>query len=313
MWWRSCALALVVAVFPHVADAQDTSKEQSQAELDAEAFEESDLVGRFWDLSQDQKRGIFDLRTFQPNFILPAHYSSDTNEQPMSPSRGPATPLESYQPTEVKLQLSLRTKLFENLVFGGDVWVAYSQTSLWQAWNSDDSSPFRSTDYKPEVFYILPWQDEWDFIPGDARIRFAKAGFAHESNGQRKPDSRSWNYVYFGGAVEWGPVVWESTWKQRVNETGDNDDNPDLIRFRGNFENTLSWRNSLSTYSLTRITRELSWDRGSWRLDFTHPLNSEKPDGLRFYIQIFSGYGETLLDYNHRQNRIGIGFLLLNI
>ncbi|WP_339880207.1 phospholipase A [Pseudidiomarina gelatinasegens] len=313
MWLRSCALALIVLVFPHIADAQDTSKEQSQAELDAEAFKESDLVGRFWDLNQDQKRGIFDLRTFQPNFILPAHYSSDTNEQPMSPSRGPATPLESYQPTEVKLQLSLRTKLFENLVFGGDVWVAYSQTSLWQAWNSDDSSPFRSTDYKPEVFYILPWQDEWDFIPGDARIRFAKAGFAHESNGQRKPDSRSWNYVYFGGAVEWGPVVWESTWKQRVNETGDNDDNPDLIRFRGNFENTLSWRNSLSTYSLTRITRELSWDRGSWRLDFTHPLNSEKPDGLRFYIQIFSGYGETLLDYNHRQNRIGIGFLLLNI
>ncbi|RWU09656.1 phospholipase [Pseudidiomarina gelatinasegens] len=313
MWWRSFALVLVIAVFPHVAGAQDTSKEQSQAELDAEAFKKSDLVGRFWDLSQDQKRGIFDLRTFQPNFILPAHYSSDTNEQPMSPSRGPGTPLESYQPTEVKLQLSLRTKIFENLMFGGDVWVAYSQTSLWQAWNSDDSSPFRSTDYRPEVFYILPWQDEWDFIPGDARIRFAKAGFAHESNGQRKPDSRSWNYVYFGGAVEWGPVVWESTWKQRVNETGDNDDNPDLIRFRGNFENTLSWRNSLSTYSLTRITRELSWSRGSWRLDFTHPLNSEKPDGLRFYIQIFSGYGETLLDYNHRQNRIGIGFLLLNI
>ncbi|WP_417685795.1 phospholipase A [Pseudidiomarina gelatinasegens] len=313
MWWRSCALALVVAVFPHVADAQDTSKEQSQAELDAEAFEESDLVGRFWDLSQDKKRGIFDLRTFQPNFILPAHYSSDTNEQPMSPSRGPGTPLESYQPTEVKLQLSLRTKIFENLMFGGDVWVAYSQTSLWQAWNSDDSSPFRSTDYRPEVFYILPWQEEWDFIPGNARIRFAKVGFGHESNGQRKPDSRSWNYVYFGGAVEWGPVVWESTWKQRVNETGDNDDNPDLIRFRGNFENRLSWRNSLSTYSLTRVTRELSWDRGSWRLDFTHPLNSEKPDGLRFYIQIFSGYGETLLDYNHRQNRIGIGFLLLNI
>ncbi|WP_417659917.1 phospholipase A [Pseudidiomarina sp.] len=313
MWWRSCAVALVVAAFSHVAYAQDTSTEQSQEELDAEAFKESDLVGRFWDLGQDQKRGIFDLRTFQPNFILPAHYSSDTNEQPMSPTRGPGTPLESYQPTEVKLQLSLRTKLFENLVFGGDVWVAYSQTSLWQAWNSDDSSPFRSTDYKPEVFYILPWQDEWDFIPGNARIRFAKAGFAHESNGQRKPDSRSWNYVYFGGAVEWGPVVWESTWKQRVNETGDDDDNPDLIRFRGNFENRFSWRNALSTYSLTRITRELSWDRGSWRLDFTHPLNSEKPDGLRFYIQIFSGYGETLLDYNHRQNRIGIGFLLLNI
>ncbi|RUO47847.1 phospholipase A [Pseudidiomarina donghaiensis] len=298
--------------------AQDTSENavnnpQAEVELDAEAFAETDLIGRFWELGEDQKRGIFDLRTFHPNFILPVHYSSNPNEQPSSPTRGPGTPFENLQPNEVKLQLSLRTKLVEDILLDGDIWVAYSQTSLWQAWNSDDSSPFRSTNYKPEVFYVMPWKEKWDFIPGDATVRFAKAGLAHESNGQRKPDSRSWNYIYFGGAVEWGPVIWETTWKQRVNEVGDDDDNPDLVRYRGNFENRFSWRNNLSTYSLTRITRELSWDKGSWQLDFTHPLNSDKPDGLRFYIQFFSGYGETLLDYNHRQNRIGIGFLLLNI
>lgn len=298
--------------------AQDTSEKTvndapREVDLNADSFSETDLIGRFWELGEDQKRGIFDLRTFHPNFILPAHYSSNPNEQPSSPTRGPGTVFDNLQPNEVKLQLSLRTKLVEDILLDGDIWVAYSQTSLWQAWNSDDSSPFRSTNYKPEVFYVMPWKEKWDFIPGDARVRFAKAGVAHESNGQRKPDSRSWNYIYFGGAVEWGPVIWETTWKQRVNEVGDNDDNPDLVRYRGNFENRFSWRNNLSTYSLTRITRELSWDKGSWQLDFTHPLNSDKPDGLRFYIQFFSGYGETLLDYNHRQNRIGIGFLLLNI
>lgn len=257
---------------------------------------------------------MFQLRTYRPNFLLPIHHSSNINTQPQSPTRGPSEPLDSYKPNEVKLQISLRTKLFENLLLpNADLWVSYSQVSLWQAWNSDDSSPFRSTNYNPDVFYILPWSDEFDFIPGDARIRFAKVGFAHESNGQTKPDSRSWNYFHFGGAIEWGNVLWETTWKQRVNEVGDEDDNPDLVRFRGNFENQISWRNQLSTYSLTRKTREFSWDRGSWQLDFTHPVNSNKPDGLRFYIQFFSGYGETLIDYNHRQNRIGIGFLLLNI
>ncbi|MFC0446298.1 phospholipase A [Pseudidiomarina halophila] len=282
--------------------------------LNSEEFNEEDLVARFWELDEEHKRGVFQLRTYRPNFLLPIHHSSNINTQPQSPTRGPSEPLESYKPNEVKLQISLRTKLFENLLLpNADLWVSYSQVSLWQAWNSDDSSPFRSTNYNPDVFYILPWSDKFDFIPGDARIRFAKVGFAHESNGQTKPDSRSWNYFHFGGAIEWGDVLWETTWKQRVNEVGDEDDNPDLIRFRGNFENQISWRNQLSTYSLTRKTRELSWDRGSWQLDFTHPVNSSKPDGLRFYIQFFSGYGETLIDYNHRQNRIGIGFLLLNI
>lgn len=315
MWMRSVLFASATLLFSCVATAQDVSEREPEPDqsLDAEAFVSTDLIGRFWELGKDQKRGIFDLRTFHPNFILPAHYSSSVNRQPSSPTRGPGTPLENYQPTEVKLQLSLRTKIFEDILLDGDIWVAYSQASLWQAWNSNESSPFRSTNYKPEVFYVLPWKEKWDFFPGNARVRFAKAGFAHESNGQREPDSRSWNYFYVGGAAEWGPVIWESTWKQRVNETGDDDDNPDLVRYRGNFENRFSWRNSLSTYSLTRITREFSWDKGSWQFDFTHPVNSDKPDGLRFYIQFFSGYGETLLDYNHRQNRIGIGFLLLNI
>ncbi|RZQ55763.1 phospholipase [Pseudidiomarina tainanensis] len=312
MWMRKASLIALLLVTPLVYGQDLTDAEQEQA-IDAESFKEIDLIGRFWELGEEQKRGIFELRTFNPNFILPVHHSSDINTHPSSPSRGAGTTLESHKPNEVKLQLSLRTKLLEDLLLDGDLWVAYSQTSLWQAWNSEDSSPFRSTNYKPEVFYILPWKDKWDFLPGDAEVRFAKAGLAHESNGQRKPDSRSWNYIYFGGAAEWGPVIWESTWKQRINETGDDDDNPDLVRYRGNFENRFSWRDSLSTFSLTRITRELSWDKGSWQFDFTHPVNSSKPDGLRFYIQFFSGYGETLLDYNHRQNRIGFGFLLLNI
>lgn len=306
----SLAIWSVTPVFAQdVSDAKD--KEEG---VTPEEFVSDDIVGRFWELGEDQKRGIFQLRTYQPNFLLPVHHSSDINVQPESPTRGPSDPLDSYKPNEVKLQISLRTKLFEDFLLpNADLWVSYTQKSLWQAWNHDDSSPFRSTNYNPDVFYIVPWSEDFDFIPGDARVRFAKVGFAHESNGQTKPSSRSWNYFHFGGAIEWGDLLWETTWKQRVNETGDDDDNPDLVRYRGNFENKLSWRNDLSTYSVTRITREFSWDRGSWQVDFTHPVNSDKPDGLRFYIQFFSGYGETLLDYNHRQNRIGFGFLLLNI
>ena len=33
-------------------------------------------------------------------------------------------------------------------------------------------------------------------------------------------------------------------------------------------------------------------------------------DGLRWYLQAFSGYGQTLLDYNFRQTSVGAGLAL---
>lgn len=302
-----CFFTCAVISLPSFAQATEQLDEQ------VELIDDFDLIGTFWELSEEQKRGTFHLRTYKPNFILAAHHTSNINKQPNSPSRGPSEPIDSYKPNEVKLQISLRTKIMEDLLLpNADLWVSYTQTSLWQMWNPSDSAPFRSTDYNPDIFYIVPVTQEWDFLPGDARVRFAKVGFAHESNGNRRPDSRSWNYLHFGGAAQLGDFIWDSTFKQRINEVGDDDDNPDLVRYRGTFENRLAWINDTHTYSLTRVSRDLSVHRGSWQFDFTMPFNSNQPDGLRFYVQIFSGYGETLLDYNHRQNRIGVGVLLLN-
>jgi phospholipase A1/A2 len=39
-------------------------------------------------------------------------------------------------------------------------------------------------------------------------------------------------------------------------------------------------------------------------------VDSDEPAGLRWYVQVFSGYGETLLDYNHRQTTLSLGLSL---
>ena len=48
--------------------------------------------------------------------------------------------------------------------------------------------------------------------------------------------------------------------------------------------------------------------RGAVQLDWSLPLRNK----VRGYVQYYNGYGETLLDYNHYSNRIGIGVMLID-
>ncbi|MCV4754179.1 phospholipase A, partial [Escherichia coli] len=72
----------------------------------------------------------------------------------------------------------------------------------------------------------------------------------------------------------------------------------------------LAWVPGRATASLRWRTNFKDLKRGSWQLDWTYPVDEAKPDGLRWYVQLFNGYGETLIDYNRRQTSIGAGLTL---
>ena len=272
-----------------------------------------DYLTKFWELEPDSKRGTFVVRTYQPNFLLPAHYSTSINKAPTSPTHPDGGTFPTYRQTEAELQLSLRAKVLEDVLLPqADVWFSYTQQSIWQLWNGRHSAPFRSSDYQPEAMLVAPIPDTLGQLPGGWRWRMALAGIAHESNGQGLPLSRSWNYAYLGTAFTRDDLALRARYNVRLGEQGV-DDNPHITDWIGSTELGVAWFPGETTMQLTARTSFKRLDRGSLKFEWTRPVFAGKPDGLRWYVQLFSGYGETLLDYNHRQNSVGLGFTLFQL
>jgi phospholipase A1 len=287
----------------------------SDAKLDAQVVtsdsqRESSVMSKTWELGAADKRNTFVVRTYLPNFLLPLHYTSNLNRAPHSPTHQGNAGNRNYRSVEAKLQISLRAKIAEDLLLpGADLWAAYTQHSLWQLWNSDDSSPFRSTDYQPEMIYVVPVPEKFGKLPLGWKLRMLQLGFAHQSNGQSDPLSRSWNRMTLGAGFENDEFSLMVRDNQRI-RVQDNDDNPDLVDYIGRGEINLAWSPGSSVLGVTWRTNYKSFSRGSLQLDWTYPVFSDQPDGLRWYVQLFHGYGETLLDYNHRQSSLGLGLTL---
>ena len=267
-------------------------------------------MAKAWELGDDDKRGVFVVKTYLPNFLLPLHYTSSINRSPSSPTHPVSSANPNYRPIEAKLQISLRTKVVEDLLLpGADLWVAYTQRSMWQVWDQKDSSPFRSTDYQPEAIYVVPVPEKLGKLPFGWNLRMLQLGAAHQSNGQSDPLSRSWNRIYLGAGFERGDFGLLLRANQRL-KVQNNDDNPDLVDYIGRGEIAMAWAPGAATLGLTWRTTLNSFDRGSLQMDWTYPVFAEQPGGLRWYAQLFTGYGETLLDYNHRQTTLGVGLTL---
>ncbi|TXH50186.1 MAG: phospholipase [Burkholderiaceae bacterium] len=268
------------------------------------------VAGETWELGPEAKRGTFIVRTYQPNFVLPAHWTSSVNLAPSTPTRGTAPSALRYKSANAKIQISLRTKVVEGLLLPqADLWFAYTQRSLWQFWDTQQSSPFRSTDYQPEAIYVIPTPRPLAPLWAGWHWRMTQLGLMHQSNGQSGALSRSWNRVYAAASVDRGELGLVLRVFRRLND-GSNDDNPDIARYVGDAELAAAWLPGLATAQVTWRTRLASAGRGSIQWDLTYPVDRGRPQGLRWYVQVFSGYGESLLDYNHRQTSVGTGLTL---
>lgn len=261
-------------------------------------------LGFKWELDDDTRFGVLRFRTHKPNYFLPVSYNGDPNETPYSPSLGPS-PTADLRDVEAKFQLSFKTKLLEGAFNDRlDVWAAYTQQSNWQLYSP--SAPFRETNYEPELMTVL--RTDWNLL--GIKLRFINFGFVHQSNGRGGTLSRSWNRVYAQFAFERGGfVMMVRPWYRLSEELGRGaiDNNPDILDYYGHGDLMLFYRPAGSGHSFAALMRQnFKTGFGSVQLDWRFPLYRN----LKGYLQLFNGYGETLIDYNYRESVFGIGISL---
>lgn len=216
--------------------------------------------------------------------------------------------------TTAKLQFSFDYRILsedsefvKRLPMLGHLHFAYTQTSVWDL--TESSRPFRDSSYRPSLFldYETPNDGPWpDGIRG---------GYEHESNGQGTDVSRGVDILFL-----------QPRWYFSVNERllliaprfrtniSISEFNEDINDYRGNVD--LYVRYGREESWITALTARYSTDtgKGSLQLDASYPLREPifARAGGYFYVQLFHGYGETLLDYDQdvgTQLRIGLAIV----
>ena len=284
------------------------SMEQSgppAAERQRAADSVASTLSQRWELAAEDKRGLFLFRPYKPVYLLPLRWSDQPNVEPTS-SRPSEVPVraEGVKAIEAKFQVSFKAKAIENM-FGdnGDLWFGFTQQSNWQVYDKGDSAPFRETVYEPEIMAV--WRT--DLALGPLRWRMFNLALSHQSNGRSEPQSPSWNRVYAQFGFEGRDFALLVRPWLRVPESNASDDNDDIEDFMGRGDLQAIWTPGGHVIALgLRHSLRTSPSRGSLTLDWAFLIRGY----LKGHLQFFTGYGESLIDYNHRQNVLAVGVSL---
>lgn len=247
----------------------------------------------------------FSISQYRQNYLLPATYIKAPN--PISVDGLTEETIDNF---EAKYQISVNMPLYLQDDDASGVFFGMTLVSFWQVYNDETSKPFRENNYEPEIYY--QWQADWDLF--GYRFNQFNVGLNHQSNGQSGLKSRSWNRLYATAIFsDANSLYYFKTWYRLPEEAKEftldptGDDNPDITDYVGRAEFGYGF-NIGKVNILSKITNNLSFNenRGSIKLNVTYPIN----DRYDWLLQYFNGYGDSLIDYNRHQQRVGLGIQL---
>lgn len=246
---------------------------------------------------------FFAIVFYKPTYILPYYYTGSPYNK-VYLNNTPSN--EKIKREELKFQLSFKVPVWRSILFKhSTLYLAYTQLSYWQAYNR--TAFFRSTDYEPELF--LANEINIPFLFPKLHFNFLNIGAVHQSNGFGGQMERSWNRIYLEAisshecwmvSIKPWYVVSDSTLRKY---------NPNIVSYLGYGQILIAYKYYHQVFSLlTHNLIEGGGKRATAEFTWSFPITSY----LDGYVQVFSGYGQSLIEYNHRTNSAGIGIALSN-
>lgn len=285
-------------------DLPQTSKDESAGrvgELLSEPVQSVSLIEARLAQEAELTDQWFSITPHKSNYILPLTFNADPDY-----STAGVVAEDLLSDYEIKMQISLKTRLASSLWRDSSVWAAYTQQSYWQLYAEEEaSSPFRETNHQPELFWQLPV----DFSVFGWQARTAILGLNHQSNGRAEPLSRSWNRVTAELALDRGRWALSAKTWTRISESDGVDDNPNIEDYMGRLQLGIAHKRERHTLSINLKNNLSSDNRSGLEVNYTFPLFQR----LKGFVQLYSGYGENLIDMENYTNRIGIGLALTDI
>jgi phospholipase A1 len=244
----------------------------------------------------------FSIAFYKPTYILPFYYTASPDNAVYV---GETPQDESLKKSEVKYQLSFKVPIWQRIFnLPSTLFFAYTQLSYWQLYDRDPF--FRETDYEPEAF--LANEVNWHLF-GKWHLNFINLGAVHQSNGYGGSLERSWNRIYLSATASsdnW--VITVRPWYVFHDDTYERQ-NPTMANYLGHEQFIVAYKyyNQVITLEARNVIEHHANKAAvtaSWSFPLTKHLNG--------YVQVFSGYGQSLIEYNHRTNSVGLGIALSN-
>lgn len=233
-------------------------------------------------------QSLYNIKAHDANYFLPISYRFD--------GKYASTNGHEAKDVETEFQLSIKYDFAANIFSFNEIYtVAYTQLSFWQLY--EESAYFRETNYNPEFFITIP-------LSGLEDTKFVKAlrfSFAHQSNGRGGAEERSWNYLSVSTYMQYKQLFAELKLWLPVGSLEYNEDLMDFMGY-GHIRFILPYKKHIAKLLLRSTFR----GKHAAELNYSYPAFGRKD--LFFYVKGFSGYGESLIDYNNHVNKIGVGF-----
>lgn len=242
---------------------------------------------------QQHVEALFNIKAYNENYFLPVSARVDNGKYA---DTGTGESAHSPEQVETEFQVSIKYDIVSNLLGLHEIYTAaYTQHSFWQLYVS--SAYFRESNYSPEFFVTIPLYE----LSTLKYLKAIRVGVAHQSNGRGGDEERSWNYFYASAYWQYKSLFTElklwSSWDAALEY------NPNLLDYLGYgyIKFLVPYKKHLFSLQLQSAFNE----HYSVEANYSYPLFGR--DDLFVYVKGFSGYGESLIDYNNHVDKISFG------